>query len=76
MVVSFSKIRKGEEGADIWVGGKQFFCFGHTDFEILIRHLYRDAEKALDYKNSGLYISLDLFLTTGFYEALCSSHTE
>ena len=35
----------------------QLLCFSHTTFGMLIRHLYRDAEKAFECKSSGLHIS-------------------
>lgn len=40
----------------------QLLCFSHTTFGMLIRHLYRDAEKAFEGKSSGLHISFQTHL--------------
>lgn len=47
--------------------GKKVFSPGHMNFEMLFRHLHRDAEKASEYKNSGLCMSFSLLALMGLY---------
>lgn len=77
-MVSSSKMRKGEEGAGIWVGENNSSVLAiltkdGPSLSIFVGMLRRHLTiRALAY----IYLLLDSFLTTGSHEVRRSSHTE